>query len=298
MRYRDAAALRRAITDRVRIAAGRDQQLSAFLRKRVAMHRLLARLLGEGSDRWVVKGGIALAYRLGSASRPTQDLDLACLADLAQARADLLAAQQRQIDDFFQIVVAVSEQSLNLQGRALVHRFTIETILAGTTFDSFKIDIAFAPVHDAAEPTVIDELLLAGTGLEPLTVPLLPLPHHISDKVHAYVRLHGPEGKRSSRPKDLIDLVLIQQTCCVRADELFAAMRLVLSEDVFPTALPAPPSVWGVPYRRLALAVGLDPDVQTGHRLAARFLDPALAGDVAEEAIWEPREQRWVRDRE
>jgi len=72
--------------------------LTAYLRKRVAIHRLLARLLiddGDDGERWVVKGGIAPAYRLGTVSRPTQDFDLACHADITQARADLQAVQQR-----------------------------------------------------------------------------------------------------------------------------------------------------------------------------------------------------------
>lgn len=296
MRYRDAAALRRALADRVRSAAGQNQQLSAYLRKRVAIHRLLARLLDAGSERWMVKGGIALAYRLGAMSRPTQDLDLACHADVGQVFADLRAAQQRHLGDFFRVIVTGSEWPLNLQGRALVHRFSVETTLAGTTFDTFKLDVALESARDAAEQITIHEPLLEGMGLDPLTVPVVSLPQHIAEKVHAYVRLHGPEGRQSSRPKDLLDLVLIQRTSRVRAAELLPALRLALAGEAFPTALPAPPTAWAVTYRRQSLSVGLDPDLRVAHHLAARFLDPLLAGAVVGDAVWDPQEQGWEVD--
>ena len=65
MRYASAAAFRQALEARL-AALSRDGGVSLMrLRKAVAFDRLLARLFAVAPDRWVLKGGLALAYRLG-----------------------------------------------------------------------------------------------------------------------------------------------------------------------------------------------------------------------------------------
>ena len=48
----------------------------ARLRKRVAFELFLRRLAQVAPDRWVLKGALALDFRLGGASRSTKDIDL------------------------------------------------------------------------------------------------------------------------------------------------------------------------------------------------------------------------------
>ncbi len=48
----------------------------ARLRKRVAFELFLRRLAQVAPDRWVLKGALALDFRLGGAARPTKDLTL------------------------------------------------------------------------------------------------------------------------------------------------------------------------------------------------------------------------------
>ena len=74
------------------VALSRDGGLSLVrLRKSVAFDRLLARLFAVAPDRWVLKGGLALDYRLGGKARTTMDVDLAGARDEDAATADLLA---------------------------------------------------------------------------------------------------------------------------------------------------------------------------------------------------------------
>lgn len=47
-----------------------------------------------------------------------------------------------------------------------------------------------------------------------------------------------------------------------------------------PIALPPPPAAREAPYRVLAREVGLPPNVATGFRSVAAFLDPLLAGGL------------------
>ncbi len=91
MRYASAAAFRQALEARL-VALSRDGGLSLVrLRKSVAFDRLLARLFAVAPDRWVLKGGLALDYRLGAKARTTMDVDLAGAGDEDAATADLLA---------------------------------------------------------------------------------------------------------------------------------------------------------------------------------------------------------------
>jgi hypothetical protein len=71
------------------------------LRKNVAFDRLLARLLVVAPDRWVLKGALALDYRLGHRARTTKDIDLVRRDDVAVATMDFLAVQTCDLDDYF-----------------------------------------------------------------------------------------------------------------------------------------------------------------------------------------------------
>lgn len=76
MRYRDAAAFRQALEQRLNARAAGDGARLASDRKRVAFDRLLARLNVAASDRWLLKGGFALDLRLGEKARATRDVDI------------------------------------------------------------------------------------------------------------------------------------------------------------------------------------------------------------------------------
>ena len=92
------------------------------------------------------------------------------------------------------------------------------------------VDVGFAdPV--VAEP---DELtgpgLLEFAGLAPARVPVLPLPRHVAEKVHAYTRSYGASARRSTRPKDLVDILLIAASEPIDAKALRTALETTFSE--------------------------------------------------------------------
>jgi hypothetical protein len=62
------------------------------LRKAVVFDRLLARLVVAAPDRWVLKGALALDYRLGPGTRTTRDIDLGRMDDENAATADFVVA--------------------------------------------------------------------------------------------------------------------------------------------------------------------------------------------------------------
>jgi predicted nucleotidyltransferase component of viral defense system len=294
VRYRTADALRRTLDDRIVQESRRGGRSPQRLRKEVAFERRLARLLVASRERWVLKGGLALAFRLGAASRPTLDIDIARAGDEERATEDLHRAQQTDLGDYFHFLIE-GPHGLDLQGRARVARYGVRVALAGRRFDAFAIDVAFEGVAPDAEVLTIVNPVLAGVGLAPLAVPVFPVEDHVAQKLHAYARLHGPAGRPSTRVKDLVDLALFRGARAFSARRLRAALATTFAGGTPPTAVPPPPRDWANPFARLARQVGLDPEVAAAHAAVASFLDPVLDGTAGDEDRWEPATGQWER---
>jgi hypothetical protein len=139
--------------------------------------------------------------------------------------------------------------------------------------------------------------LLAFAEIAPIEVPAVPLERHLAEKLHAYTRRYQ-DDQPSSRVKDLVDIVLMRELKSFEFEALRdVILQVFASRDTRePTSLPAPPRDWAQPYRTLAVGVGLDPELATGHRLAAEFLDPVLS-DEPDPAQWDIRAAQWRQPR-
>lgn len=139
--------------------------------------------------------------------------------------------------------------------------------------------------------------LLGFAGVERVAVPAAPLTRQVAEKLHAYTRVY--EGSRgSTRTKDLVDLVLIAQLFALDAAALRGAIDAVFSSRAThgPSQMfPQPPAQWRVPYRRLAIAVGLDGDLDAGYAAATGLLGPILAR-TTKAGSWDPTSGEWQRD--
>lgn len=295
MRYASAAAFRRALETRL-LALSRDGGVSLVrLRKSVAFDRLLARLFAVAPYRWVLKGGVALDYRLGTRARTTMDIDLAGSGGEDAATADLVATQDLDLGDHFSFAIErTAKLDLLVEGSAV--RYHVRADLAGRLFEEFLLDVGFDFPAGWEPETLHGRDLLAFADIERVAAPSLPLELQIAEKVHAYTRGYGQSGVASTRVKDLVDLALIASACQVNADRLNRALRDTFGQrdrHELPGALPPPPLDWRVPYARMALEVGLAAELVRGFELAARLLDPVLSGDLGA-AVWEPAAQGWV----
>lgn len=290
MKYGTAQAFRRALEDRLKVRAGGDGARMARDRKRVVFDRFLARLLDVAPGEWVLKGGFALDLRLEDRARSTKDIDLAWQADEEQLLDTLIDAATRDLGDFFTFAIERTEDPPERFGGA--HRFRVIASLAGRTFEAFVLDAGQAAPIDVEVLTTPD--LLRFAGIEPVTVPAIPIAVQVAEKLHAYTRLYEG-GRVSSRAKDLVDLALVAQMFAVDADRLRRAI-----EDVFaarasheaPQTVPAPPAQWRVPFGRLAQALGLDRDLDVGHSAVAAMLDPILDRQIRT-GIWNPDARHW-----
>ena len=105
MKYRDAAAFRDALEQRLNNRSREVRTSLARLRKQVVFDRLLARLVQVAPGRWVLKGALALDFRLGRRARATKDMDLGRSDEEESATADLIAAASADLGDFFSFSV-------------------------------------------------------------------------------------------------------------------------------------------------------------------------------------------------
>jgi hypothetical protein len=294
MKYATPGAFRTALERRLLTMAHEADLPIVRLRKLVVFERLLARLLVVAPDRWLLKGALALDLRLGARSRTTKDMDLARDGDEEAATTDLLAVQAIDLGDYFTFAIErTGRLDAAIEGAAV--RYHVAAALDGRPFEDVIIDIGFADAIATAPETLRGPDLLRFAAIDPIAVPAVPIAQHVAEKVHAYTRMYAGD-RRSSRVKDLIDLVLIRSAIAFEAGRVQGALHATFAgrgTHPLPAALPLPPADWGPAYRRLAHEVGLDPDVRIGFALAATFLDPLLAGTVSDRARWEPLQGTW-----
>jgi hypothetical protein len=131
--------------------------------------------------------------------------------------------------------------------------------------------------------------------IEPTAIPTLSLPYHVAEKVHAYTRRYvsGP----SSRPKDLIDLVIISSHEKIGAGSLRDALDqtfAIRDTHPLPDSLPEPPRDWTTPYSRVARDIGIPTTLEEGYERASNFLNPVLGATFLRAASWDPGAQAWM----
>ena len=292
MKYRTGAAFRQALEQRL-LMRSRDTGTSLVrLRKAVVFDRLLVRLAEVARDRWVLKGALALDFRLGERTRTTKDMDLVCRDDEVGVASALIAAQALELDDFFTFdIEKAGAPGETVEGVAV--RYRVRAELAGRRFEEVMVDVGFSDPLGWKPEMIRGPDLLAFADIEPIEVPVLPLEQHVAEKVHAYTRTYG-QGHKSSRAKDLVDLVLVKQLMVLDAGRLRSALVGIFdarSQQALPVRLPPPPTDWAVAYRKLANLVGIEPDVRAAYAEAAALLDPVLAGRAA--GRWDPGTAAW-----
>ncbi len=292
MRYRDAAAFRQALEQRLKGRAAGDVARLARDRKRVVFERLLARLLATAPGRWLIKGGFALDLRLDGRARATRDVDIEWRIGEEGLLDALIEAAAYDAGDFFAFSV---ERAGSPEGRlGGSHRFLVAASLGGRPFETFPLDIELRRGPGAGVEMLSATNLLAFAGVEPVSVPTITLERQAAEKLHAYTRTYG--GSRpSTRVKDLVDLALIAEQFSPDAAALREAVKATFADrgaHAAPSTLPLPPDEWRAPFLRLAGAVGLRGDLRVGHGSAAALLDPILEGAV-ERGAWDSKAMRW-----
>lgn len=294
MRYATPAAFRTALDQRLKAEAAKTGLGLNRVRKRVAFELFLRRLVAVATDRWVLKGALALEFRLSAPTRSTKDSDLGRVDDEEAAVEDIAAAQQLMLDDFF-TYSATRTGALEGTEEFTAMRFHVRADLAGRVFEQFTVDVGFTDPIDWTPDTIYTSEFLSFADIEPTAIPALPIPQHLAEKVHAYTRGYGSDGRPSTRPKDLVDVLLIAGSEKVEAARLREALERTFTarhRHPLPARLPMAPDSWEAPYRRLAAEVGVEPELTAAVVQAGAFLDPVLG--ERRDGIWDPGTGEWL----
>jgi hypothetical protein len=292
MRYESAAAFRVALEQRLKNDAAAGGPSIQRARKRVAFERLLARLEATAPDQWLVKGGFALELRLADRARATKDVDLDWRASEAEVAEALLTATAADLDDFFDFEIDRTATAPDLGGGGL--RYRVVASVAGRVFEELIVDVGFAIEPVMAPDRLLTPGALSFAGIDPVSVPAAPLEQHLAEKLHAYSRIYAGD-QPSSRPKDLIDMLLIAGLTRFdggRLRQIIEAVFTVRATHPVPNELATPTESWRAPYRALALELGLDGDLAAGLDAARLFLDPVLRRPSVT-ASWDPQLATW-----
>lgn len=289
MRYETAAAFRAALEARLAHRSANSGEAIGRLRKRVVFERFLSRLLKSAPGKWVLKGALAIEYRIGSRARTTMDADLSGWREAEEATAAMLTAATSNQPDHFTFRIERVEQQL--EAGAL--RFRLHAELAGRLFDTVIVDVGVGSL-ELFEPELRQGPgLLEFAGIPAAEIPVQRVEQQIAEKLHAYTRPYGG-GRPSSRPKDLVDLCLIALTEEPSRDRLGIALDKIFQHrgtHALPPKFPSPPGEWKTPFARMARDVAIPEELNVAHELAASLLDPVLQGRG--QGRWAPDSRSW-----
>jgi nucleotidyltransferase AbiEii toxin of type IV toxin-antitoxin system len=242
----------------------------------------------------MLKGALALDWRFGLRARTTRDIDLAWQSSAEQIVEDVMLVSSLDLGDYFSFI-ATHRRTREIDGLTLV-QFHLSARLADRRFEETNIDIVI-PTQSSIPPVrLLGPDLLGFAGLEPASAPVIALEQHVAEKVHAYVQTFT-EGRINTRAKDLVDLVVISHMATFDAHELRLAITSTFAHRALgdiPVVLPSPPDRWRPRYAEMAIAVGIDPELVSGHREASAFLNPVLDGSAGSQSKWNPTLREWT----
>jgi Nucleotidyl transferase AbiEii toxin, Type IV TA system len=200
---------------------------SHSLLRRFVFDRFLARVFHEPNSPWVLKGGTAVLARAHDA-RSTKDVDLFHeTSSLDAALEDLRAAlTEVRIDDHFRFVITKVEPSLG-GGQPAVDgcRLSVDAYCGTQKKDSFGVDLVTGSMMTTVPEVKVDTVLEV-RGVPAALMRLYPVVDHIADKLCATQATYGEAGaKRSSRVRDMVDLVVLARTQDIDGNELIAAIH-------------------------------------------------------------------------
>jgi hypothetical protein len=290
MKYKNGGAFRQALEDRLRGQSVQEGTPLVRLRKAVAFERFLARLMLAQPGTWLLKGGLALQWRLGNVARTTQDVDLLVTRPGQDMHLALVQAALLDLGDWFRFLV---QQPASEDTAPAGARFLVQALLDGRPFERFHVDIGWGdPVLEPGE-LLAPPPLLGFADIQAAPIVCYPLSQHLAEKVHAYT-LPRRAGD-NSRVKDLVDMLLIAKTASFRGLTLRQALLATFAArgtHALPECLPDPPSAWAVPFREMSRNMEIKEHALAAAMTAVRsFLDPLLQDHP--QAEWDPLAWTW-----
>jgi Nucleotidyl transferase AbiEii toxin, Type IV TA system len=294
-RYHDASAFRASLDDRINNTNRQTGTPHDRLRKNVAFHRLVARFIAAEDDRWALKGGVALLWRVAADVRTTRDVDANWAGTNEDLEAFLDEVVARDLGDWFGFAIGPPRAlSGETEGG---FRFAVTARLAGREFTAFHLDINLVSDERPVERVPIHLAMLAFAELADLEVPMITVAHQVAEKLHAVARSYS--GGPSSRAKDAYDSMLYAQASQLpSAGEIREAVvdTFAIRDTPVPTTAPPLPSSWHLELELLLSDYpipGVD-GVSELERAWQRLWGPVLDNSVPDAARWDAATMSWA----
>lgn len=309
--YSDWRSLELAIKDAAKKKAKQDgtgisaATVDAQIRQ-ARYDRFLSRVFADGdASEWLLKGGLSMLARVPR-SRTTKDVDLAAqhVTDLDEAERALSALVAVDLGDHltFRLVRSLPTGAGDNQPGVQTRRFVYACldIDHDTQVDTVTVDVVVGPAPVGA-PEVVEPANRLHLRRSLVTHPyrLFPVADQIADKVCATMSTAYAGGKRSSRVKDLVDLVVLAHSQTVDLAELRAAIATKQTiSDMAPFDHFDIPEEWGRTYPATAKGVpsAAAYTAETAAALIAAFVDPALTKS-SNPGTWDPLNLLWSEHR-
>jgi len=207
-RYATDDAFRTSLEQRLRDQAKGTGRPLDRLRKEVAHHRLLTRIL-ESAPRgaWALKGGLALLARLDDRARATADADANWRTTVEELERTLDRSAALDLGDRFSFEIGRA-RPLQGEGEEGALRFPIVVVLADREFERINLDVVLVPTDQRPTDEIQLRDVLGFADISAPIVPAIPVAQQLAEKFHAYVRSYG---NGSSRPRDLYDMLVIAE---------------------------------------------------------------------------------------
>ena len=261
MRYRTEKDFRKALEERLRQRAEKDNQPLTRLRKRVVFERCMVRLQQYPNSPWVLKGGFALELRMGNMARMTNDMDLTADLDLFEADTTSLSTVsarlredlQKENEDSFKFILAEDrKEQLPTQG-VTTFRFTVEARLDGRMFEAIKVDVGIGdPLIPHIEEIEASDLL-SFAEIQIAKIRATSPAQHFAEKIHALTRPF--DDRVNTRVKDLADIMLLLNQVLPNPTAVRQCVHEVFSvraTHVTPSTIGPSPLTWASSYSAMA----------------------------------------------
>lgn len=203
--YPTAAAQRAGLDQRIKAQAERTGITHDRYRKAVGFHRLVARFVSTGDDRWAIKGGAVLLWRIGYDVRATKDVGSSWVGSRDDLSVFLRTVAAEETGDWFRFEIG---PSIPLQGETIgALRYRVTALLDGREFTVFRLDINFVDELGPTEFIDVVDPLAGRNRFEPVAVRVISVAQQLAEKLHAVNRVYG--SGESSRAKDAYDTVVM-----------------------------------------------------------------------------------------
>lgn len=244
----------------------------------------------------MLKGGTGILARVPN-SRATLDIDLYRSGfTLEQALSDLRRLASVDLHDHFRFVYRDHSRILPGDAQPYVNGYRVgfDTYIGAKKVASIGVDLAVGVGTTDAVSIVSPANRLDLPKLVTSDYRLYPIVDQIADKVCATMAEY-PQGK-SSRTKDLVDLVLIANSHDVDATTLRTAIDAERRRrDLAPFTSLRVPSEWSARYATMAKTLphcARNPRIDDAKELMSKFLGPILGSNLR--GLWDHRQSSWI----